>query len=142
MSYSLKITKNKIKLFQLFLFFILVNFALSFLFVFLIGAIIRIGGFEFFEKMSIIPDSLRALNLLIVSYLVLVFLKKKLFLKKYFKEFIEIFFALFILDKLFALVFSSIPLNIGSSVLIQASYLVLQIIIYCAAICFITKEGC
>lgn len=139
MSYSLKITKSKIKLF---LFFILIDFVLSFLFVFLIGIITKIGGLEMREKMGIISHFLEALRLLIVSYLVLIFLKKEFFLKKYFKEFIEIFFALFVLDKLFALIFSLIPLNIGSSIFVQATYLVLHIIMYCAVICFIAEENC
>lgn len=137
----LKITKNKIKIF---LFFIFIYFISSILFVFLTAVITKIGGLEIREEMSAISHFLEAIRLLVVSYVVLVFLKKEFFLKKYFKELAGLFFALLIFSNLFALLsdlFYKIGLfKIDSSIIIQAPYFALQLFVYYIIICFIAKE--
>ncbi|MFC1613197.1 hypothetical protein ACFL23_02580 [Patescibacteria group bacterium] len=136
----LKITKNKVKLL---LFYFFISLLLSVPFAFLIAYINRTIGFEHYEKIKIIIYSLNILNLFIISYFVLAFLKKKLFFKKYFIELIKVFLIFFIAKKIhtlfLTLLYKTVRSEIYFSNAMQITGFILQVIIYYIAVCFVFK---
>ncbi len=137
----LKITKNKIEIFSLFLFVYIILSALSIL---LSGILMRNFGLELAEKMGIIQDVLKILKLFIVSYITIAFIKKEFFLKKYFKELARLFVVLFLSNVLFALLANlaySIGLfKINSVSMVQLLHFDLQLVAYYVIICFFVRR--
>jgi len=137
----LKITKNKIEIFSLFLFVYIILSALS---VLLSGILMRNFGLELAEKMGAINDVLKVSSLFIVSYITIAFIKKEFFLKKYFKELVRLFVVLFIVNVLFALL-TNIAYSIGlfkidSLSMAQILHFDLQLVAYYVIICFFVRR--
>lgn len=135
-----KITKNKIKL----LFFIyFISLLITYPFIFLTAIISRNIGFENYKKVNVIFHLLSYLKLFIVSYATILFLRKEFFIKKYFIDFIKVFFILFILgeisSKITTLFYKVFPSEIFLSNATQILGLILQIIISYIAVCFIVS---
>ncbi len=134
----LKIKKDKIKLL---IFYIFISLLIAYPFIFLTGIISRNIAFENHAKFNFSLHLLCVLNLFIVSYAVTIFLKKEFFLKKYFLDLTKVFFIFLassiISSKIVSLLYRIIPSEIYFSNATQIIGLLLQIIIYYIAICFI-----
>lgn len=131
----LKITRNRAKLFILFLF---VYFISAFLCNFLASLIIK--GLTPQAQIDIIIQFFQILNLFVVSYILLVFLKKEFFLKKYLIDFTKVFLILFISEKLSAatlfLSYKFLPVAIYFSNFMQlVGIIVVGLISYMAICC-------
>lgn len=129
-----KITGNRAKLFVLFLF---AYFISAFLCNFL--AILIIKGLTPQAQINIISWFFQILNLFIVSYILLAFIKKEFFIKKYSIDFIKVFLILFISEKLFAailfLFYKFLTADIYFSNLMQIIGIIVAGVIYYIAIC-------
>lgn len=141
MPHFLKITKNKVKLFFFFIFIIILFSCVS---VFLTSIIARRAGLENFQEQIItFSNFFGILYSLLVPYILLVFLKKKFFLKKYFTEFTKIFFIFYIARELIGIIptllYKILSIEIFLSNPIQVIGFISHFIIYYIAICFIDK---
>ncbi|MFH1565058.1 MAG: hypothetical protein ABIC82_04390 [bacterium] len=140
MFHFLKITKSKIKLS---FFFLLISFPFIYLSIFLTSIIVRRAGLDHFqEQMNIFTRFWGILSSCIIPYILLVFLKKEFFLKKYFTEFTKVFFVLFISDELAAIIpilFYKIFPEIFLSNPVQITGFILKLIIFYITVCFIDK---
>lgn len=145
MSHFFRITKDKIKLFFFFLF---ITFLFSILAIFPLAIIARRAGPDGFqEQMNIFNKFFGILSSCIIPYLLLIFLKKEFFLKKYFTEFTKIFFIVFISRELVATIpilfyknFSEFILsNSIQSNIIQVMGIILELFIFYIAVCFIDQ---
>lgn len=137
----LKITKSKIKLFFFFLFIVFLFIYLS---LFLTSIIVSRAGLDHFqEQMNIFTSFWGIFNSLFVPYITLVFLKKEFFWKKYFTEFTKVFFIVYMTQELFGiikiLIYKTFPPEIYLSNVVNTLYIILILIVYYIAICFIDK---
>lgn len=103
------------------------------------------GQFSMRDMQSnIFIQFLEILNSFLVPYILVIFLKKEFFLKKYFTEFTKIFFIVFASSKLLTIIMTllsqTLPPEIYfSNAMQQAGGFMLELIIFYIAVCFIDK---
>jgi hypothetical protein len=98
-----KPTKDRIKIFFIFL---ITYFVISFIFSYATSFIVRNIGenIKYFGAVNFFSE---VLSVLIISYFILAFIKKKIFLARYWIEFIEIFAVVFLTEKISSLISSA-----------------------------------
>jgi hypothetical protein len=99
-----KPTKDKIKIFFLFL---IANFVISFIFSYATAFAVRNIG-ENIQYLRAVNFFSEVLLLLIISYFVLAVIKKKLFVARYWIEFIEILAVIFLTEKISSIISNAV----------------------------------